>query len=950
MEKLFLIDAYALIFRFYYAFITNPFRNSAGQNVSAVFGFVKFLNELIQTQHPAHLGVAFDPKGGNFRHQLFPDYKANRSATPEDIMLSVPIIKEILQAMKIPILEVAGYEADDVIGTISHKASLNGGFQTFMVTPDKDYGQLIRPNVSIYKPAKGGNGVEVVGLERICEVYGISDPLYIIDILALWGDVSDNIPGVPGIGEKGACKLVNRYGTIENIYDHLSDLPPRQRESIEAGWEQLKLSKLLATISLDVPIEFEPDRLIMESPDYNLLRDLYLKHGFRMFLHELEQSNLIISSLTTVAKPQPYSVLKAVQGSLFDVLETPLPVVQSISEPQNVTVPPFSEASELELGNIKTIAHNYIVADNEQEIKELVVVMGGKKRFCFDTETTSLDPLQCSLVGISFSCEAHTAYWVPMSKATVAERLKLLRPLFENESIGKIGHNIKYDILVMRSSGIEVRGELLDTMILHYLLNAESRHSMDYVSRTVLSYDPVSIEELIGKGVKQLSMDRVASHLVSEYGAEDSDVTYQLYEVLWRKIVDGGLEKLYRTIEEPLIRILADMEFVGVKVDTDILGENAVELNAKLVDLERRIRLVAGDNALNVNSPKQLGELLFEKLGLNDKAKLTKTKQYKTDEQTLSQMEGRHPVVAQILEYRGIKKLLSTYIEALPQLINPNTGRVHTSFNQAVTATGRLSSTNPNLQNIPVREAEGRAIRRAFVAGHPGWVLVAADYSQVELRIMAHLSGDKNMIEAFKHGEDIHTATAAKIYNITTEDVSREQRRRAKTANFGIIYGISAFGLAQRLDIPRGEAKELIDNYFSLYPDVKSYMDRVIEQAKGNGYVETIFSRRRYLADIASHNATVRSVAERNAINAPIQGSAADIMKLAMILVDKAMRASKLQARILLQVHDELLIEAPLAEVEQLREILSSEMARAACLSVPLEVEVGVGENWVEAH
>ncbi|MEG2035757.1 MAG: DNA polymerase I [Mucinivorans sp.] len=950
MEKLFLIDAYALIFRFYYAFITNPFRNSAGQNVSAVFGFVKFLNELIQTQHPAHLGVAFDPKGGNFRHQLFPDYKANRSATPEDIMLSVPIIKEILQAMKIPILEVAGYEADDVIGTISHKASLNGGFQTFMVTPDKDYGQLIRPNVSIYKPAKGGNGVEVVGLERICEVYGISDPLYIIDILALWGDVSDNIPGVPGIGEKGACKLVNRYGTIENIYDHLSDLPPRQRESIEAGWEQLKLSKLLATISLDVPIEFEPDRLIMESPDYNLLRDLYLKHGFRMFLHELEQSNLIISSLTTVAKPQPYSVLKAVQGSLFDVLETPLPVVQSISEPQNVTVPPFSEASELELGNIKTIAHNYIVADNEQEIKELVVVMGGKKCFCFDTETTSLDPLQCSLVGISFSCEAHTAYWVPISKATVAERLKLLRPLFENESIGKIGHNIKYDILVMRSSGIEVRGELLDTMILHYLLNAESRHSMDYVSRTVLSYDPVSIEELIGKGVKQLSMDRVASHLVSEYGAEDSDVTYQLYEVLWRKIVDGGLEKLYRTIEEPLIRILADMEFVGVKVDTDILGENAVELNAKLVDLERRIRLVAGDNVLNVNSPKQLGELLFEKLGLNDKAKLTKTKQYKTDEQTLSQMEGRHPVVAQILEYRGIKKLLSTYIEALPQLINPNTGRVHTSFNQAVTATGRLSSTNPNLQNIPVREAEGRAIRRAFVAGHPGWVLVAADYSQVELRIMAHLSGDKNMIEAFKHGEDIHTATAAKIYNITTEDVSREQRRRAKTANFGIIYGISAFGLAQRLDIPRGEAKELIDNYFSLYPDVKSYMDRVIEQAKGNGYVETIFSRRRYLADIASHNATVRSVAERNAINAPIQGSAADIMKLAMILVDKAMRASKLQARILLQVHDELLIEAPLAEVEQLREILSSEMARAACLSVPLEVEVGVGENWVEAH
>lgn len=946
MEKLFLIDAYALIFRFYYAFLQRPMRNAAGQNTSAVFGFVKFLNELIDRESPHHLGVAFDPKGGNFRHQLYPLYKANRSATPEDILASVPRIKEILQAMQIPILEIPGYEADDVIGTISAKASATGLYQTYMVTPDKDYGQLIRPNVSIYKPAKGADGIEIVGMDRICECYGIADPIHVIDILALWGDASDNIPGVPGIGEKGASKLVAQWGPIENILANVDLLTPKQRDSILANKEQLELSKVLATISLDVPIEFEPEKLVMEQPDYEALRQIYLREGFNMFLRELDSIQYHAvraqSEAPKAITTKPYSKLVTVdQPTLFD---QPLQVPEVDSSQQVDEKQEKDEKSEIDFETIKTISHNYIVINTQEQLRELITLIETRDRFCFDTETTGLNPLTSSLVGISICIEAHTAYWIPNQSWVLEE----LRPLFANEKIAKIGQNIKFDILVLTVAGVQVRGLLLDTMIIDYLLYAEgSRHSMDAMARKYLNYNPVSIESLIGKGARQLTMDRVAPHLIAEYAAEDADITMQLYNALWPKLEELGLTKLYFEIEEPLIYVLAQIEMTGVYIDPEILGESAAALNLQALEIEQQIRQIAGIETLNINSPKQLGEVLFEKLKIIDKPKLTKTKQYKTDEETLQSLSDKHPIIELILEYRGIRKLLSTYIEALPELINPRTHRVHTSFNQAVTATGRLSSTNPNLQNIPIREAAGRQIRRAFTA-QQGNILIGADYSQVELRIMAHLSQDHNLLEAFRNGEDIHTATAAKIYGIETSEVTSEQRRRAKTANFGIIYGISVFGLSQRLDISRAEAKELIDGYFKLYPGVRLYMDRVIEQARERGYVETLYSRRRYLEDITSRNAIARGLAERNAINAPIQGSAADIMKLAMIRTARALEGIK--ARIILQVHDELLIEAPLEESEAVSIILAREMANAAQLSIDLVVEVGQGHSWLEAH
>lgn len=952
MEKLFLIDAYALIFRFHYAFVHRPFRNPKGENISAVFGFFKFLGELIDREKPHHLGVAFDPKGGNFRHQLFPDYKANRSATPEDIVLAVPYIKEILKARAIPILEVSGYEADDVIGTLAIKASQTGLYDTYMVTPDKDYGQLIRPNVSMYKPAKGGQGIEIVRVEDVCANYCICNPEQIIDILALWGDAADNIPGVAGIGEKGACKLVEKWGSVENIIANAHQLPERQKNAILAGQEQLLLSKQLATIALDVPIEFEPEKLVMQQGDDSTLRILYKEQGFNMFLREMDSnnyhSNISATEVTSGAgiSAAPYSRLTATQASLFDDPKPNLPDV--VKQVEHVDVEATSGEN---FATISSTSHAYEVVDNAADLRALVATLSAYSEICFDTETTSLDAMNCDLVGLSFAVEPFKAFWVPTSAANRSEFLEILRPLFENESIAKIGQNIKYDILVLRSYSVRVGGRLLDTMIIHYLLDAESRHSMDYMARALLDYNPIQIESLIGKGAKQLTMDRVAPHLVAEYAAEDADITLRLYQKLWPQLEAKDQVELYRTIEEPLINCLADVEFRGVMVDPEKLSQSAVELNLRLAQMEDQIRDVASDPGLNINSPKQLGELLFEKLDIaQGKAKRTKTGQYKTDEQTLEQFSTNHPVVAQILEYRGIKKLVSTYIEALPMLINPKTGRIHTSFNQAVTSTGRLSSTNPNLQNIPIREALGRQIRAAFVAPKGDWVLMAADYSQVELRIMAHLSGDQNLQAAFLHGEDVHTATASKIYGVAAEEVTSEQRRRAKMANFGIIYGISTFGLSQRLSIPRDEAKELIDGYFELYPGVKQYMDRVMEQAKGQGYVETIYGRRRYLSDINSSNAVMRGLAQRNAINAPIQGSAADIIKLAMTRLSAEIKRQGLESKITLQVHDELVMEVPESEVERMSALVRECMMGAADLAVPLEVEIGVGHNWLEAH
>lgn len=947
-----MIDAYALIFRFHYAFVHRPFRNPKGENISAVFGFFKFINELIDREKPHHLGVAFDPKGGNFRHELYPNYKANRQATPEDIVLAVPYIKEILKARAIPILEVSGYEADDVIGTLAIKASQTGLYDTYMVTPDKDYGQLIRPNVSMYKPAKGGQGVEIVRVEDVCANYCICNPEQIIDILALWGDVADNIPGVPGIGEKGACKLVEKWGSVENIIANVEQLSEKQRNAILSGKEQLMLSKRLATISLDVPIEFEPEKLVMQQGDDSTLRILYKEQGFNMFLREMDSNNYHsnIGDTEVTSKvgisATPYSRLTATQTSLFD---DPKPiVVEPLKQGKDTDI---EDDSVMQFATISSTSHTYEVVDSAVALRELVATLSTHRQVCFDTETTSIDAMNCDLVGLSFAVEPFKAFWVPTSSVNRSEFLEILRPLFENESIDKIGQNIKYDILVLKNYGINVRGMLLDTMIIHYLLDAESRHSMDYMARALLDYNPIEIESLIGKGVKQLTMDRVAPHLVAEYAAEDADITLRLYQKLWPELEAKSQVELYRTIEEPLINCLAEVEFAGVVIDPQKLAQSAKELNIRLAQMEDQIRQVAQNNDLNINSPKQLGELLFEKLDIaKGKAKRTKTGQYKTDEQTLEQFSGSHPVVAQILEYRGIKKLVSTYIEALPLLINPRTGRIHTSFNQAVTATGRLSSTNPNLQNIPIREALGRQIRAAFVAPSEDWALMAADYSQVELRIMAHLSGDQNLQAAFLHGEDVHTATASKIYGVSAQEVTPEQRRRAKMANFGIIYGISTFGLAQRLSISREEAKELIDGYFALYPGVKQYMDRVMEEAKDRGYVETLYGRRRYLGDINSSNAVMRGLAQRNAINAPIQGSAADIIKLAMISLQQKIEQLELKSRITLQVHDELVIEVPKNEVEQMSALVRECMMGAAELAVPLEVEIGIGHNWLEAH
>lgn len=956
MKKLFLVDAYALLFKYYYAFLGRPMRNRNGMNTSVVFGFVKFLRDIQKRERPDLLGVAFDPKGGSFRREIFPEYKANRSETPEDILISVPYVKRVLEAMCIPILEVEGYEADDVIGTLSQKGAA-AGYDVYMVTPDKDYGQLVREHCRIYKQKGSDGAIEIVDREAIRQKYGIDDPVLVRDILALWGDASDNIPGVPGIGEKTACKLVQEWGTVERILDNVASIKGRQGEKIAAWGDNLRLAKRLTTICLDVPIDFREEELTVCAPHLDDLKALFAELDFKAFLNDL--ANLAPPEplpdgprqeeqrqLAEMARAKSAAAKKAAlagQGNLFGEPVEPLRGPVPVAELQEA-------ADAMQFRTAQDTPHEYLLVGDAESLRQLVGELSVRDEFCFDTETTGLDIFNDRIVGMSFAVEPHKAWYVPFSEECTAEYAEIIRPVFENPRIAKIGQNVKFDLMVLRRLGVAVRGRKYDTMILHYLLDPESRHNMNMLAERYLNYRPIEIETLIGKGQKQLTMDLVNVERVKEYAAEDADVTLQLKQVLLPMVERIGLHDLYFEIEEPMIEVLADIEMAGVRIDSAALAEYAVELNRTMAELEAAIRTEAGEPSLNINSTRQLGEVLFAKMRIAEKPKMTKTKQLCTDEEYLQTFAHKHRIVDLILEYRGVKKLLSTYVEALPQLVNRTTGRIHTSFNQAVTATGRLSSTNPNLQNIPVRDEMGRRIRKAFIPSDDDHLLLSADYSQVELRLMAHLSGDESLIAAFEHGEDIHAATAARLFGKPLAEVTPEERRRAKTANFGIIYGISPFGLSQRLEIPRKEAKEIIDGYFRSYPKVKEYMDRVVEKAREEGFVATIFGRRRYLNDIASHNAVARGLAERNAVNAPIQGSAADIMKIAMIDVHRRFAAEGIRSQVILQVHDELVVDMLREEQEQVVRIVTESMESAARLKVRLVADAGVGRNWLEAH
>ena len=956
MKKLFLVDAYALIFKYYYAFLGRPMRNRAGMNTSVVFGFVKFLRDIQKRERPDLLGVAFDPKGGSFRREVFPEYKANRAETPEDILLSVPYVKRVLEAMCIPILEVEGYEADDVIGTLSQKG-VEAGYEVFMVTPDKDYGQLVRDNCKIYKQKGADGSIEIVDRDSIREKYGIDDPVLVRDILALWGDASDNIPGVPGIGEKSACKLVQEWGTVENILDNVSKIKGKQGEKIAAWGDKLRLAKHLTTICLDVPIPFRPEDLTVCDPHIDELKAVFAELDFKAFMNDL--TNLAPpealpegprqeaqTQLAEMARAKSAAAKRAAlvgQGNHFGDPVVEMPAASDVPAAE-------LQAEAMQFKTAQTTPHDYRLVEDAAQLRDVVDEVGKYEEFCFDTETTGFDIFNDRIVGMSLAVKPFEAWYIPFKEENTAEYAEIVRPLFENDRIAKIGQNIKFDLMVLRQLGLEIRGRKYDTMILHYLLDPESRHNMNALAEKYLNYKPIEIETLIGKGSKQLTMDLVNVERVKEYAAEDADVTLRLKHALYPQIEELGLQHLYFEIEEPMIAVLADIEMAGVRIDSEALAVYSVELSRRLTELEAAIREEAGESQLNINSARQLGEVLFGKMRIAEKPKMTKTKQFCTDEDYLQSFAHKHRIVDLILEYRGVKKLLSTYVEALPQLVNRRTGRIHTSFNQAVTATGRLSSTNPNLQNIPVREEMGRRIRRAFIPSDEEHLLLSADYSQVELRLMAHLSGDESLIAAFAHGEDIHAATAAKLFNKTLGEVTSEERRRAKTANFGIIYGISAFGLSQRLEIPRKEAKEIIDGYFASYPKVQEYMDNVVAKAKEEGFVSTIFGRRRYLNDIASHNAIARGLAERNAVNAPIQGSAADIMKIAMINVHRRFAAEGIRSKVILQVHDELVVDMLRSEQERVVAIVTEAMESAAALKVRLVVDYGVGGNWLEAH
>ena len=921
MNKMFLLDAYALIYRAYYAFIKNPRINSKGLNTSAIMGFVNTLNEVITKENPTHLGVAFDPSGPTFRHIEFPEYKAQREACPEDIKTAVPIIKKILEAYRIPVLEVEGFEADDVIGTLATKAGMSG-IETYMLTPDKDYGQLVGNNVFMYRPRHNG-GYEVMGTQEVIEKYGIDNTSQVIDLLGLMGDSSDNIPGCPGVGEKTAVKLIKEFGSIESLLLNTDKLKGAQKKKVEENAELIRMSKYLATIKTDVPIELDLDALQVKDANQQELEKLFEELEFKTFAKRI------------LKKDKQEQKKQNLQLDLFAEFPT-----EGKEE---------AEFSSFE--TLKTIPHEYKLVEKEDEIKQLCDYFLTKEILSLDTETTSLSPIDAELVGLSFSVKENEAFYVPVpaDQGEARKIVDLLRPVYENEKILKVGQNLKYDYEVLMKYGVRLAGKMFDTMLAHYVIQPELRHNMDYLAEIYLNYKTIHIDELIGpKGKNQKNMRDLRPQDVYEYAAEDADVTLKLKNKLEGELKKYGAEELFYNIEMPLMPVLAEMEMNGVTIDTQSLADTSDVLTKRMEEVEKEIYELAGA-PFNIASPRQVGEVLFDKLQIVEKAKKTKTGQYVTNEEVLQSLKGKHKIVEAILEHRGLKKLLGTYIDALPKLINARTGHIHTSFNQATTATGRLSSSDPNLQNIPVRGEEGKEIRKAFIP-EPGCLFFSADYSQIELRVMAHLSGDENMIEAFREGHDIHAATAAKIYKEEMENVTRDQRTKAKRANFGIIYGITVFGLAERLEISRDEAKMLIEGYFETFPKVKEYMEKAKEQARNQGYVETQFHRRRYLADINSANATVRGFAERNAINAPIQGTAADIIKVAMIRIYNRFRAEGIRSKMILQVHDELNFSVYPEEKEKVEQIVLEEMQNAFPMQVPLVADCGWGNNWLEAH
>ncbi len=927
MDKLFLLDAYALIYRAYYALIKSPRINSKGFNTSAILGFVNTLEDVLKKESPTHIGVAFDPSGPTFRHEAYKEYKAQREETPEAIRLSVPIIKDIIRAYKIPILEVPGYEADDVIGTLATEAGKRG-ITTYMMTPDKDYGQLVSENVFMYRPKYGDKEFDIMGIEEVKAKFNIESTSQVIDMLGLMGDSSDNIPGCPGVGEKTAQKLISEFGSIENLLEHTDQLKGAIKTKVESNVEKIKFSKFLATIKTDVPIELDMDSLKREAPDEEKLRSIFEELEFRTLLERVFKTD----KKPVVRRAQEK---QAIQGDLFGFFAD-----DNTEEQKNSS-----------LKRLEDTDYDYQLIDTEDKINDFLRIILTKEIISLDTETTNTDAMSAELVGMSFSYAENQAFYVPVPKdrEEAQKIVDKLKPVFENDKSIKGGQNIKYDMIILANYGVAIKGQMFDTMIAHYVLQPELHHGMDYLAEVYLKYDTIKIEELIGaKGKNQRNMRDLSPTDIYKYACEDADVTLKLKNILEKELETNGVKELFEEIEMPLVPVLAYIERNGVRIDTEALKETSRHFTIRMREIEEEIYKLAGME-FNVSSPKQVGEVLFDRLKILEKAKKTKTGQYVTSEEVLESLKGKHQIVEKILDYRGLKKLLSTYVDALPELINPKTGRIHTSFNQTVTATGRLSSSNPNLQNIPVRDDDGKEIRKAFIPDD-GCEFFSADYSQIELRIMAHLSEDDNMIEAFREEQDIHAATAAKIYKINIDEVTREQRSKAKTANFGIIYGISVFGLAERLNVDRKEAKELIDGYFENYPKVKAYMDESIRSARDKGYIETIFKRKRYLPDINSRNAVVRGYAERNAINAPIQGSAADIIKVAMIRIYKRFMDEGIKSKMILQVHDELNFSVLREEKEKVQQIVISEMEAAYKMKVPLLADCGWGQNWLEAH
>ena len=926
-KKLFLLDAYALIYRAYFAFSKNPRVNSKGFNTSAIFGFTNSLADVIKNEKPTHIAVVFDTDAKTERHENFTEYKANRQAQPEDITLSIPIIKSIVEGFRIPVLYADGYEADDVIGTLAKKAEKEG-FKVFMVTPDKDYGQLVSENIFMYKPARMGNGVEILGVEEVKKKFEVESPLQVIDLLGLMGDSVDNIPGIPGVGPKTAVQLLKEYGSVEKIIENADQLKGKLKDKVKDNVDKAIISKQLATIILDAPVVFDEAALVLEEPNHEALMPIFSELEFRTIAKRLLGEE--ITATASAKNPNQTDLFSQVEESNNEAFE------------ENDTFEKF------ETDKVK-----YELTEGKEACEKLVDYLSQTKDFfCFDTETTGIDPIYAELVGMSFSIKEKEAFYVPISadKEEATEQVAIFKNLFENEKITKAGQNLKYDVIVLKKYGIDIKGQLFDTMLAHYLIQPDMRHNMDLLAQTYLSYDPISIEELIGKkGKNQKNMRDIAPSEVKDYACEDADITLRLAHKFDQMMSEEKLRDLFFNVEAPLLKVLADMEIAGVRLDKEVLKLQSEGLQEEIDKFEKNIYEVAGEK-FNIASPKQVGEILFDKLKIVDKPKKTKTGQYATGEDILQKLANKHEIVEKILDFRELQKLKNTYIDALPELINPETGRIHTSYNQAVAATGRLSSNNPNLQNIPIRTEKGRAIRKAFVAKDENHILLAADYSQIELRIIASLSGDEGMIEAFKKGQDIHASTAAKIYGVKLEEVTKEMRRNAKMVNFGIIYGISAFGLSERLNIARKEAADIIDQYFEKFPGIKKYMEDVVNQAKEKKYVETLFGRKRYLADIDSRNANVRGYAERNAINAPIQGTAADMIKIAMVKIAEKMQEQKFSSRMILQVHDELVFDVKKSEKEKLIKLVTETMENAVELEVPILVEVGEGENWLQAH